>query len=211
MNLQQLRSRYTVKRYDPDKKISQEKIDMLVNAFHLCPSSVNLQGWKLFVVGDQEVKEKLSPAGMQGNDQRIKDCSHLLVLARKKSINRAHFMRVIESTKIFQVLLEKRGMSSSKFSWLLLFVSKLSGGKKWVEKQLYIALGFLMAQCADLEVGSTAMEGVKMGYIDKVLGIGDEFCTVVTLAIGEPAESDFENPSKLDKSRFPKEEVTQII
>ena len=59
MNIEKFKARYAVKRFDPDKKLNQEDIELLKIAFHLCPSSLNIQAWKLVVVESEEKKKKI--------------------------------------------------------------------------------------------------------------------------------------------------------
>jgi len=42
-----------------DKKIEKEKIDRILQAANRAPSARNLQSYKIFVIEDQEIKEKL--------------------------------------------------------------------------------------------------------------------------------------------------------
>lgn len=210
MKLDDLKSRYSVKKFDPTLKVEDEKLEVIMSAFHLCPSSINLQAWKLFVVKNQDVKEQLSVAGQDTNSDRIKECSHFLVLTRK-SVGLKHFERVIDNTDMLKILIEKKNLTQKKLSWFFWFYSKFMGGKHWVTYQVYIALGFLMATCASLGVGALPMEGIRRGKIDSILGIGGEYKTVVALAIGYPHKDDENNPSKLKKSRFPFSEVVEVI
>jgi nitroreductase/dihydropteridine reductase len=43
LNLAQ--QRYTTKAYDPNKKIPQDQIDLLLEVLRLAPSSINIQPW----------------------------------------------------------------------------------------------------------------------------------------------------------------------
>ena len=210
MNINQLKKRYSVKKFDSNRKVEPEKIELLKQAFHLCPSSLNLQGWKLFVVGDEDVKRKLAAAGRDTNGKRIEECSHLLVLARKR-INFKHFERVIDNTEMLQIMIKKRGLSRAKLAIFFWFYSLTKGRNNWATNQVYIALGFLLATCASLEVGSLPMEGIVKTKMDKILGIGSEYKTVVALAVGYSHADDSTNPSLLKKSRFPMSEIVEEI
>ncbi len=210
MTLDQLRQRYSVKKFDTTRKIDSEKIEIIKNAFHLSPSSINLQGWKLFVVEDETTKKKLAEAGRDTNGKRIEECSHLLVFAEKR-VSKKHINRVVDTTDMFQMLIERRGLTAVKLSGFFWLMSKFWGGKSWVRNQLYLTFGFVMATCATLGVGSLPMEGIKKGKMNKILGIGSEYSTVLVLALGHPHEDDATNPSRLKKSRFPMSEVVEVI
>jgi len=210
MKLEQIKKRYSVKKFDPQRRVEDEKIEIIKQAFYNSPSSINIQAWKLFVVSDKKIKLQLAEAGKDTNHNRIKECSHLLIFTRKK-VDFKHVKKVVESTEIFQILIKKRGLTSRKLTWAFWFIAKVLGGKNWLNYQIYLALGFIMATCAALDVGSLPMEGIKRSMMDKVLGIGSEHKTVVALAIGYPHEDDKENPSLIKKSRLPYEDMVQEI
>ncbi|MGL1901022.1 MAG: nitroreductase family protein [Fibrobacterales bacterium] len=210
MTLDQLQSRYSVKKFDTDKKVNEVDLEIIKKSFHLAPSSINLQAWKLFVVDNPEMKQELAAAGRDTNGKRIEECSHLLVFAQKKA-SFAHIKRVVAVTEMFQIMMERRGISPSKLAGFFWLMSKALGGKSWVRNQLYLAFGYVMATCATLGVGSLPMEGIRKGQMNKVLGIGTEYKATVVLAIGYPHADDETNPSRLKKSRFPFEEVVEHI
>lgn len=76
----------------------------------------------------------------------------------------------------------------------------------WAARQTYIALGFAMAACAELEIDSCPMEGFKAEEFDKILNLPEHMHTVVTLSLGKRKEE-----SGRDKVRFPKEDLFTSI
>lgn len=202
--------RYSVKKFDTEKKISATQISELIECFRLSPSSLNLQAWKLVVVGDQETKIRLAEAGRNDNAKRIVECSHYLILMRKR-LSLKHFQTVIESTEMLQLMMRKKKISLAKMKAFYSFYSFYIGPKKWSSNQLYIALGVLLTTCAKMGIGSLPMEGIRCRHTDKILGLPSEFRTVVALAIGYPHKREETNPSRLKKSRLPVEEVSLLI
>ena len=71
-------SRYTTKKYNPDLKVEEEKIEELKEILTLSPSSINSQPWKFIVVSDQEMKKKLASVSFF-NENKINQASHLFV------------------------------------------------------------------------------------------------------------------------------------
>lgn len=53
--------RQSVRRYS-EKPVEKEKIQVLVEAVHLAPSACNSQPWKLIIVDDPELKNKVAKA-----------------------------------------------------------------------------------------------------------------------------------------------------
>src|SRR3989338_3426465 len=75
--------RYATKLFD-GRRLPQEKVDRLLEIIRLAPSSFNIQPWKIIVITDAELKEKLAPASW--NQKQIKSCSHLLVFCANSDI-----------------------------------------------------------------------------------------------------------------------------
>ncbi len=60
--LEQLRWRYAVKRFDPDRQLDNETWDTLENAMILAPSSYGLQPWRFIVITDQAINRSYPPS-----------------------------------------------------------------------------------------------------------------------------------------------------
>ena len=67
-----LKWRHAVKAYDPTKKVKQEDIDTIVEAMRLAPTSSGLQPFRVLVVSNQELKEKMTPGSL--NPDCMKNC-----------------------------------------------------------------------------------------------------------------------------------------
>jgi nitroreductase len=59
-------------------KVPQEKIDNIIEAISLAPTSSGLQPFEVIVITNHEVKEKIRPISW---NQSVTDCSHLFVFA----------------------------------------------------------------------------------------------------------------------------------
>jgi nitroreductase len=88
----------------------------------------------------------------------------------------------------------------------------LPGGamETWTRSQVYIALGFLLASCALLDIDACPMEGFDPAEYDRILGLPAQgYHAVVVAAAGYRASDDpFAN---LAKVRFPHERVVVHI
>ena len=76
--LDALQWRYATKKMNGET-VPQEKIEQLLEAIRLSPSSSGLQPFRVLVITNPELKAKLQPA-CYGQSQVV-DCSHLLVFA----------------------------------------------------------------------------------------------------------------------------------
>src|SRR4051794_37564542 len=79
-----LKWRYAAKAYDKSKKVSPEDLEILEEAMLLAPSGFGIQPYKIFVIEDAEVREKLKPVAY--NQAPITDASQILVFAFKKMV-----------------------------------------------------------------------------------------------------------------------------
>lgn len=78
--LEKLQSRYATKMFDATKKISNQDLEEILEAFRLSASSFGLQPWKVVIVENPETRAQLLPHSW--NQNQVVDASHLLVLAR---------------------------------------------------------------------------------------------------------------------------------
>ena len=77
--LEQLQWRYATKKMDPAKVVSQDKVERIIEAARLAPTSSGLQPFELLVISNAEIRTRIRAVA---NDQsQITDCSHLLVFA----------------------------------------------------------------------------------------------------------------------------------
>jgi nitroreductase len=94
--IQDLEWRHAVKAYDPTKKVSEKDLNTILEAARLAPTSSGLQPFRVIVVENQELKEKMVQGAL--NPEVMRDSSHVLVLQHgtviltKKSIK---FMIII--------------------------------------------------------------------------------------------------------------------
>ncbi|MFN8954554.1 MAG: nitroreductase family protein, partial [Burkholderiales bacterium] len=77
--LNKLEWRYACKKMDPTKSVSQDKVDRIVEAARLAPTSSGLQPFEIFVVTNPAVREQIKPKAW--GQAQITDGSHLLVFA----------------------------------------------------------------------------------------------------------------------------------
>ena len=70
--LELMRTRYTTKHYDPNRRVSDADMETLLEVLRLSPSSTNIQPWKFYVVDTPEAKEKMMPAVKDFNIERMK-------------------------------------------------------------------------------------------------------------------------------------------
>ena len=181
--LENLQWRYATKKYDSTKKVAQEDVDKILEAARLAPTSSGMQQFRVIVITDQELKNKIVPIAME--QQIVADCSHLLVFA---AWDRYTEERI---DKIYNYTTDERGLPRGRFKS---YTDKLralyltqTAEENFIHtaRQAYIGLGLAIAQAAELKVDSTPMEGFIGEELDELLGLKSKgLKSVLLLPIG---------------------------
>lgn len=77
MNL--LTERRSIRKYDPNVKISKDELEKILNETMRAPSSMNMQPTRFFVVESAEFKEKLRPV-LYGNQLQLDTSSAMICM-----------------------------------------------------------------------------------------------------------------------------------
>lgn len=191
-------SRYTTKKYNPNVKISEEKIEQLKQILQLSPSSINSQPWQFTFVSDENLKKELADASYF-NAPKVLESSHLVVFSAIDDIEK--FEKQINET-----------LPEGAVGYYNQFIKPQSEAeiKAWFQHQVYLSLGFFLAACAGLEIDSTPMEGIVTQDYDKILKLNG-YKTLFAVAIGNRDSEDSNQPSLKAKSRLPIENVVKVF
>ncbi|MCB4809061.1 nitroreductase family protein [Tamlana sp. 62-3] len=202
--LEDLNWRHAVKAYNPEKKVSQENIDKIVEAARLAPTSSGLQPFKVLVVSNQDLKEKLVKGAL--NPECMRDCSHVIVFA---AWNRYTEERI---DKVYNFTTDERGLPRGRFSS---YTDKLKAlylnqpaeeNFAHIARQTYIALGLALAQAAELKVDTTPAEGFSNAVVDEVLELDKLGLKSVSLMYVGVADNENDWIAHMKKVRIPTNE-----
>lgn len=75
---QVMKSRKSVRVYDPTYKIEKKDLEEILEIATSAPSSSNLQSWRFIVIQDQEIKKELRSIG--NNQAQIEDSSAIIAV-----------------------------------------------------------------------------------------------------------------------------------
>lgn len=92
--LDQLNWRYATKKMDPTKAVPQDKLDIIVEAIRMAPTSSGTQPFELLVVTNPEKLEAIQAAA--GGQAQITDGSHLLVFAAWDNYSKERIDAVVD-------------------------------------------------------------------------------------------------------------------
>ncbi|TZF94343.1 NAD(P)H-dependent oxidoreductase [Chryseobacterium panacisoli] len=192
--LDQMKKRYTVKKYNPQGKISEEQIEELKEILNLSPSSINSQPWNFIFVNDTELKKQLGDKSYF-NKEKVLDSSHIIVFQVIKNIE--HFEKQIEenlpegSVNYYRTMVKPKGEEAIK---------------SWLGHQVYLSLGVLLSACAAMGIDSTPMEGIEPEEYDVILK-NEKYETLFAVAIGKRDDADANQPKFNPKKRLNAEKV----
>lgn len=201
--IESLQWRYAVKAYDPTKKVSQEDVNQIVEAARLAPTSSGLQQYRVLVVSNQEIKEKLSPSVL--NPEVMRDCSHVLVFAAWDRYTEDRIDTIYNRTTDERDL--PRGRFNSYTDKIKEIYLKESADENFAHaaRQSYIGFAMSIAEAAELKVDTTPAEGFNNALVDEMLDLKAKgLKSVILLYLGYRDDKDW--LSTMKKVRNPTDE-----
>lgn len=210
MLLEKLNWRYATKKMDAAKAVPQDKVDRIIEAVRLAPTSSGLQPFEVIIVTNPEVREKIK--AIAWNQAQITDGSHLLVFAAWDTYTADRI------NSMFDFVNQERNFTSEgweNYRKMLLNTYPQRDAQVNFEhaaRQAYIGLGLAVAAAAFEGVDSTPMEGFEPDKLDEILGLRARgLRSVAILPLGyREAEKDWLAP--LIKVRRPRDQfVTEVV
>lgn len=181
--------RYATKKFDSTKSVSDEDLELLLEATRLSSSSYGLQPYHIFVVTNQEIKEKLRPVSW--GQSQITDASHIIVFANKTDFGSELMDDYLKNVSVTRNIPEEGLKGYGDFMKSKLLDLSLETKSMWTEKQTYIALGNLMQAAAELKIDTCPMEGFEADKYNEILGLNNKNLNAsVVLPIGYRSEED---------------------
>jgi len=206
---ERLNWRYATKKMDPAKKVPQDKLDRILEAVRLAPTSSGLQPFEVIVVTNPAIREKLKEAGF--GQAQITDASAVLVFAAWDNYTDARIDDVLALTE------KVRGGKSETLTG---YFDRLKASYvprdaetnfQHAARQAYIGLGLALTAAAFEEVDATPMEGFDPEKFDAILGLAKRgLKSVAVMPVGyRAADGDWLNGAK--KVRRPMDEFVTVV
>ena len=170
--------RYAVKKMN-GQPVEQDKVDQIIKAAQLAPTSSGLQPFKVIVITNQELKEQILPIAY--NQSQVVDASHLLVFAAQDNYTEEGIDEVFDRMNTERGLpLDTTDAYKTQLKGTLLSRSAEENFHH-AAKQAYLAFGIAIAEAALLKVDHTPMEGFNAQQLDELLGLDQKHLKSVTL------------------------------
>jgi nitroreductase len=194
---------------NPAKAVPQDKVDRILEAARLAPTSSGLQPFEIIVVTSKEVREQIKPkAWGQG---QITDCSHLLVFAAWDTYTAERINAMFDMTNA-----QRGGTNEGWENYRQMLLNSYPARDaqtnfEHAARQAYIGLGAALIAAAFEEVDSTPMEGFDPKALDEILGLNARgLRSVAIMPLGYRDESG-DWLVNLKKVRRPREQfVTEV-
>ena len=205
--LETLKWRYATKRMN-GTKVPAEKIESILEAIQLTPTSYGLQAFKAIVIENEALKEQIFTEACQ--QPQIKESSHIIVFAAIKNVDAK------QADDHIQLIADTRGITAESLAgYRSMLELKVTENEErnfiWTSKQTYIALGIAMVAAADVKVDATPIEGFNPSALDKILGLSEQnlgSVTILALGYRDDANDRLATAPKVRKS---KESLISII
>lgn len=208
--------RFACKKFDTDKKISEDDFNFILETGRLSPSSFGWEPWKFVVVQNMDLRKKLEAVAW-GAQTHLPTASHFVLLLARKSIHtKAGSDYLKYMAKDIQQLPEE--IVNMKLDFYGKFQENdfdLTDDRKlfdWASKQTYLPLGNMMTAAAHIGIDSCPIEGFNQAMVEALLkeeGLvnTEEFGLSAMVAFGYRAE----DAEIFPKTRQPIEKVVEWV
>ena len=193
--------RYATKKMNPSTPVPSERVEAIIEAVRMAPTSSGLQPFELFVITNPDLRAKIAEAA--NGQAQITDGSHLLVFAAWDNYTAARIDEVVDLT------VEARGDLPTLRGYFDFLKANYVPRDPEINyahaaRQTYIAVGFALLAAAEQQVDSTPIEGFNPEAVDTILGLKERgLRSVVLMPLGyRDQEGDWLLPmAKVRKSR----------
>ena len=207
--LDKLQWRYAAKKMDATQAVPQDKVNRIIEAARMAPTSSGLQPFEVMVVTNKDIRTQIQ--AVAHNQAQVTEGSHLLVFAAWDTYTADRINHMFDLTNA-----ERGGTNEGWENYRQMLLKSYPARDAQVNfehaaRQTYIGLGAALIAAAFEEVDSTPMEGFDPKSVDDILGLAAKgLRSVALLPLGYRAKGQdwLEN---LKKIRRPVSEfVTEV-
>lgn len=211
--LNAMNSRHATKVYDPNRKISDDDFNFILEAGRLSPSSLGSEPWKFIVVQNPTLREKMIETA-SGAVEKLKTASHFVVILSRKGVqyDSEYLLNHMKNVQFYpEEMIEPISNQYRKFQERRNILDNSRTLNDWSAKQTYIALANMLTAAAMIGIDSTPMEGFDDKKLDELLekeGLlkSNTYTTSLLAAFGYRKE----DPAR-DKTRKTIDELVQWV
>lgn len=180
-----IQGRRSVRKYDPEAKISQEEITELLQLATLAPSGANLQPWRFLVIDSPELKQKLLPIAF--NQQQVVEASAVIaVLGDLECVSKAE--------RIYGAAVESGFMPAETAAALVgRYTAMYAGLPSAAIREIVLGDCGMVSLQLMLAARAKGYDTVPMGGYDKsafveAFNISERYVPSILIALGKAAQ-----------------------
>ncbi len=198
--IEALNWRYAAKQMT-GQAVPQEKVETILEAIRLAPTSSGLQPFEVLVITNPELKQQIQP--IANNQPQIVNASHILVFAAWDNYTEERINEYFDRGN------QERGSNERWEAYrnmlLKLYPTRPADDNfQHAARQAYIAFGLAIAAAALEQVDATPMEGFNAQALDELLGLpakGLKSVTLLPLGYRDVAKDHMVNLKKIRRSK----------
>jgi len=158
--LELARNRQSIRTYDPDRPVEPEKLERCIEAVRLAPSACNSQPWKLVIVNDPDLKNRVAKA------------------ARSRILGFNHFS--FQAPVLVAVVREAPNLTSK--------LGTLLKGKPYTLMDVGIAVEHFCLQAVEEGLGTCIMGWFDENTVKRLLDVPMNKRVELIIAVGYPGD-----------------------
>jgi nitroreductase/dihydropteridine reductase len=167
--LDKLQWRYAAKKMDATKAVPQDKVNRIIEAARMAPTSSGLQPFEVVVVTNKHIRTQIQ--AVAHNQAQVTEGSHLLVFAAWDTYTADRINHHFDYTNA-----ERGGTNEGWENYRQMLLKNYPAREAQINfehaaRQAYIGLGAALIAAAFEEVDSTPMEGFDPKSVDDILGL----------------------------------------
>lgn len=165
--------RYACKEFDTFKKIPEDTFQVILESARLSPSSFGFEPWKLLIVDNSSLREKIKPF-CWGAKTQLETPNHFIILLARSGKDMRY-----DSDYIKQTMIELQKSSLEIVATRLERLKKFQENDfnlrddislfDWGCKQVYIVLANMMTSASLLGIDSCPIEGFNRKEVEEIL------------------------------------------
>jgi nitroreductase len=197
-----IRERHSVRKYDPNYKISKDELSEMISEATLAPSSSNLQPWKFIVIQDSDLKKELRT--IANNQEQVETSSAVIAVLGDKEMYR-------NAEKVGRCAFEAGLIDEATMTRMVEGSNKLySSASEESRAQIATYDAGLVSMQLMLIAKARGYDTVPMGGFDKQkfidrFEVSDRYFPIVLIALGKAAA-----PGR-QTTRLPLNEVVSFL
>lgn len=209
-------TRYSTKKFDKTRRISDDIMAQVKDLLRLSPSSINSQPWHFIISGTDTGKTRIAKAAQgaySANESKILDCSHAIIYCVKTDFS-DDYIHAITNQEEADGRIDSQTMKD-KVNAVRAFYADLHrkqwhDTQCWMEKQVYLNMGALLLGAGALGLDAVPIEGVDTQVLDTEFDLATQgYKALAVVALGYKQADDFN--ASLPKSRWPASQIISEI